>query len=117
MVIQFCHSKLYSRQKGGDCLTKNIVNEFKQLFPEYADKRLSVDGKGNIVTAGGRVLGVRDGSKGWVIKPLGGRPTSEPKSHDIRVRVSQRQFDKLSDYADSKGINKPQAIRNLIDEL
>lgn len=116
MIIQFCHSKLKCKKEGGDSLKNNVVNEFKQRFPQYADKRLSLDSKGNIVTVGGRVLAVPDGSD-WVIKSLGGRPTKDKLTHDLRVRVTDSQYNKLESYSEARKQTKAELMRDLIDEL
>ena len=93
---------------------RDKINEFKQMFPEYADKDLSVKGD-TICTAGGKTLGIRDNGS-WRTVSVGGRP-STGLSYDVRVRITAEQNEKLSDYADDNGITKAAAVRRLIDGI
>lgn len=93
------------------------VNNFLRMHPEHKHRKLSIDGNGNIITGGGAVLAVPDGSGGWITKNIGGRPTQDRLSHDLRVRVSESQYQKLQGYADAHGKSKPEVIREMIDEL
>jgi hypothetical protein len=92
------------------------INKFLEEYPEHRGKALTIDRNGNIKTAGGRVLAVWSGGA-WSIKNLGGRPTKDPLKHDIRVRVTDRQYEKLSVFAADNGLNRAQAVRKLIDEV
>lgn len=95
---------------------KKLINEFKRQHPEYASKNLAVNQKGHICTAGGKTVGVKDGDT-WHVVSVGGRPTADPLSHDLRVRVSDSQYEKLVEYAVRIGTTKAGAVRKLIDEL
>lgn len=69
------------------------------------------------MTGGGRVLAVPDGSVGWNIKNIGGRPTADPKIRSLKVRLTEKQYSKIGNAADAKGVKKADVIRNLIDEM
>lgn len=56
-------------------------------------------------------------SDGWIVKNLGGRPTQEPKTKSLKIRLSESQYSKVEDSADAQGISKVDVIRNLIDTM
>lgn len=110
------YHKTQQQKKEGDYLGKDLINEFLELHPEHQHRKLSIDGNGNIKTAGGAVLAV-PGSDGWQVRNLGGRPSQELKPYNLKVRLSEVQYKKITDRADREGRTKGQVIRNLIDEM
>ena len=46
-----------------------------------------------------------------------GRPTDNPKSHKITVRVDEKGKDILQRYCEQKKLNQMQAVRNAIYKL
>ena len=50
------------------------------------------------------------------MSPRTGRPTDALKSHDLKVRVDDKLYDRLLRYADDNNITKAEAIRRVLDE-
>ena len=45
-----------------------------------------------------------------------GRPTGDPKRNDIRVRVNDELYAKISEYSEKHNITKAEAIRNILTQ-
>ena len=45
-----------------------------------------------------------------------GRPTDDPKGNDIRVRVNDELYAKISEYSEKHNITKAEAIRNILTQ-
>ena len=45
-----------------------------------------------------------------------GRPTDDPKGNDIRVRVNDELYAKISEYSEKHTITKAEAIRNILTQ-
>lgn len=86
------------------------------MYPEHKDKTLKVGNHNNITTSKGKTLAVKD-SDGWRLVSVGGRPTQDRLTHDLRVRVTDSQYKKLEGYSEARGQSKPELVRDLIDEL
>lgn len=48
---------------------------------------------------------------------MGRPPSSNPKQHDIKVRVDNHTHEKLLKYCEVNGVSKAEAIRKAIDEM
>lgn len=48
-------------------------------------------------------------------KNKGGRPTTDPKSHVLRIRVSDSMHDKVKAYSDRQGQTMTDTVRECID--
>ena len=45
-----------------------------------------------------------------------GRPTDDPKGNDIRVRVNDELYAKISEYSEKHNTTKAEAIRNILTQ-
>lgn len=45
-----------------------------------------------------------------------GRPSGDPKRNDIRVRVNDELYAKISEYSEKHNITKAEAIRNILTQ-
>lgn len=102
--------------KEGDYIGNNTINDFLRLHPEHKGRELTIDRQGRIKTSGGAVLAV-PGVDGWIIRNLGGRPTTDRKPYNLKVRLSESQYRKIEDKAIREKTTKGQIVRDFIDEL
>ena len=51
------------------------------------------------------------------MSPRTGRPTNDPKIHNMRIKVSDKDVEKLNYCADKTGLTKAAVIRKGIDEV
>lgn len=49
------------------------------------------------------------------MSPRTGRPTECRKEYDLKVRVTQEQYEKIVEYSESNGTTKAETIRRAID--
>lgn len=103
--------------KEGDYIGDTTINDFLRLHPEHKHRKLSIDGNGNIVTGGGAVLAVPGPDGCWIVKNLGGRPTADRKPYNLKVRLSENQYQKITDKAIKGKTTRGQLIRDFIDGL
>lgn len=51
------------------------------------------------------------------MSPRTGRPTDQRKEHDLKVRVTPEQHEKIVDYAEKNGVTKAETVRRAIDDF
>ena len=53
--------------------------------------------------------------KGMTARNKGGRPTTDPKTHDLRIRVNESMYEKVRSYSRDKGQTVTDTVRECID--